>query len=176
MRDKLFYWILGAWLAFPAISMLAGCKTKSVTEYVAVHDTLRVLSHDTATKTVTKTAVNTDSTERYHFHDITKMMVTNRERTVTLNEHGDTTQVNTDTHTWMLQSRRDSVGYYHEKCDSLSELVGIYKAKYDSLLSVKTDTHTREVIKQPSWWQRWGVFVAVMAVCLVITLTIKGKD
>ncbi len=175
MKTNTLYWILGLWLTFLAVMALTGCRTKSVTEYVAVHDTLRVLSHDTVTKTVTKTVVNTDSTERYHFHDITKMMVTNRERTVTLNEHGDTTRVNTDTHTWMLQSRRDSVGYYHEKCDSLSELVGIYKAKYDSLLSVKTDTHTREVIKQPSWWQRWGTFLAVTAVCLGLTLILKGK-
>lgn len=164
-------WLAVVWGALLLAFCLMGCRTKSVVEFVEVHDTLRVLSHDTVTKTVTKTVVNTDSTERYHFIDVEKMMVTNRERTVTLNERGDTTRVNTDTHTWMLQSRRDSVGYYHEKCDSLSELVGIYRAKYDSLLAVVSQTKEKEVVKEPWFWAwGWKILATVAAIILIIRL------
>ena len=46
MKTKTLYWILGAWLTLLLVMALAGCRTKSVTEYVVTHDTLRVTSTD----------------------------------------------------------------------------------------------------------------------------------
>ena len=147
MKTKTLYWILGAWLTFLLIMVLTGCKTKSVTEYVAVHDTLRVSKTDTFYKV--RTDLRTDT------------LRIETERTVTLSPHGDTIRVAIYRDRW-----RDRV-----------------QTKTDTIRTVKTDTiykvaerdHTKQTAKQPSWWQRWGVFLAVMAVCLVITLTIKGK-
>lgn len=165
-------WTLAVWLVILACWLLMGCRTKSVTEYVAVHDTLRVLSHDTVIKTVTKTVTKKDSSERYHFIDVEKMVVTERDRTVTLNERGDTTRVNTDTRTWLMQSQRDSVGYYHERCDSLSELVGVYKARCDSLQAIVDKTHDKTTIKEPPWWERWGGKIGFAIVGLLLLMLI----
>lgn len=147
MKTKTLYWILGAWLTFLLVMALTGCKTKSVIEVVQVHDTLRVSKTDTLTL--------------YQGREVHDTLTQTVERVVTLRESGDTLRVT------VYKDRYRNI-YVHDTIDR-------YKAKYDSLLSVKTDTHTREVIKQPSWWQRWGVFIAVMAVCLVITLSIKNK-
>lgn len=161
-------WLGIVWGALLIAFCLMSCRTKSVTEYVAVHDTLRVLSHDTVTKTVTKKVTKKDSTKKYHFIDVKKMMVTERDRTVTLNERGDTTRVNTDTRTWLMQSQRDSVGYYHERCDSLSELVDVYKARCDSLQTIVDKTHDKTIVKQPPWWERWGGKIGFAVVGLLL--------
>ena len=138
---------MASWLTFLLIMALAGCRTKTVAEHVVTHDTLSVSKTDTIYKVRTEQS-----------HDTLRIET---ERTVTLSPHGDTIRVAIYRDRW-----RDRV-----------------QTKTDTIRTVKTDTiykvaerdHDKQTAKQPSWWQRWGVFLAVMAVCLVLNLAIKGK-
>lgn len=158
-------------LAFLAISMLAGCKTKSVTEYVAVHDTLRTHSVDTVTKTATIFRASSDSTDRYQFRDRTEKVLKTRDRTVTLNDRGDTTRVDTRTATLHFLHESDSTGVYKERVDSLTMLVDTYKSRCDSLQSVIDRQYEKSVVKKKSILKPVLVtaFLALMmALCFII--------
>lgn len=172
MREKIPLYIIGAFVLFLLVSILTGCRTKSVTEYVAVHDTLRVLGHDTVTKLVTKTVTKMDSAAGYHFRDRTEKILRTRDRTVTLNDRGDTTRVDTNTATLHYLHESDSTGLYREHVDSLAILVDTYKSKCDSLQSVIDRQHEKEtVIKKKSLLKPVLVtaFLALMiALCFII--------
>ena len=148
MKNRTLYWILAAWITVLALSMLTGCKTKSVTEYVAVHDTTYSVTRDTVTKIKTE-----------YSHDTLRIEV---EKIVTLNEGGDTIRVALYRDRW-----RDRI---------VRQTDTVRVAKTDTIYKVAVQKHDKEVVKQPSFWQRWGVFLAVFAVCIVLTLSIKGKD
>lgn len=172
MKEKTLYWILGLWLAFLAVMALTGCRTKSVTEYVAVHDTLRVLSHDTVTKTVTVFQASSDSADRYQFRDRMEKILTTRDRTVTLNERGDTTRVDTRTATLHYLHESDSAGVYKERVDSIAMLIDTYKSRCDSLQSVIDRQYEKKsVVKKKSILKLVLVtaFLALMmALCFII--------
>ena len=80
MKTKTLLWILGVWLLSLAIMMLvSGCRTKTVTEYVSVHDTLRVTQTDTLVKVRTEFS-----------HDTLRIET---ERIITITEKGETLKV-----------------------------------------------------------------------------------
>ena len=76
MKEKIPLYIVGLIVLFLLVNMLVGCKTKAVTEYVAVHDTLRISKTDTLYKVKTEIS-----------HDTLRIEV---EKIVTVNEGGDT--------------------------------------------------------------------------------------
>lgn len=148
MKTNTLYWILGLWLTFLAVMALTGCRTKSVTEYVAVHDTTYSVTRDTVTKIKTE-----------YSHDTLRIEV---EKIVTLNEGGDTIRVALYRDRW-----RDRI---------VRQTDTVRVAKTDTIYKVAESLHDTEVVKQPSFWARWGTFIAVTAVCLGLTLILKGKD
>ena len=172
MKNRTIYWIIGAWLLFLAVMALTGCRTKSVVEVVQAHDTLRVLSHDTVTKTVTVFQASSDSADRYQFRDRMEKILTTRDRTVTLNDRGDTTRVDTNTATLHYLHESDSTGLYREHVDSLTILVDTYKSKCDSLQSVIDRQHEKEtVIKKKSLLKPILVtafLVLMLALCFIV--------
>ncbi len=172
MKNRTIYWIIGAWLTFLAVMALTGCRTKSVVEVVQAHDTLRVLSHDTVTKTVTVFQASSDSADRYQFRDRMEKIQTTRDRTVTLNDRGDTTRVDTNTATLHYLYESDSTGLYREHVDSLAILVDTYKSKCDSLQSVIDRQHEKEtVIKKKSLLKPILVtafLVLMLALCFIV--------
>lgn len=172
MREKIPLYIIGAFVLLLLVNMLVGCKTKTVTEYVAVHDTLRTHSVDTVTKTATIFRTSSDSTDRYQFRDRTEKVLKTRDRTVTLNERGDTTRVDTRTATLHYLHESDSAGVYKERVDSLAMLIDTYKSRCDSLQSVIDRQYEKKsVVKKKSILKPVLVtaFLALMmALCFII--------
>ena len=172
MKTRTLVIIISALLIYLLVGALTSCKTKTVTEYVAVHDTLRTHSVDTVTKTATIFRASRDSTDRYQFRDRTEKVLKTRDRTVTLNERGDTTRVDTRTATLHFLHESDSTGVYKERVDSLTLLVDTYKSRCDSLQSVIDRQHEKEtVIKKKSILKPVLVtaFLALMmALCFII--------
>lgn len=171
MKTKTLYLIIGAWLFFLLVMMLTGCKTKSVTEYVSVHDTTFSAIRDTVTKIVTKTVTKTDSASGYRFHGLTEKILKTRDRTVTLNERGDTTRVDTQTATHHYLHEKDSTSYYRERCDSLAHVSETYKSRCDSLQSVIDREREKQTVKGATWWERIKVFgTGVVVIAIVLTI------
>lgn len=172
MREKIPLYIVAEFVLFLLVSALSGCRTKSVTEYVAVHDTLRTHSVDTVTKTATIFRASSDSTDRYQFRDRTEKVLKTRDRTVTLNERGDTTRVDTRTATLHYLHESDSAGVYKERVDSIAMLIDTYKSRCDSLQSVIDRQYEKKsVVKKKSILKLVLVtaFLALMmALCFII--------
>lgn len=144
-------WILATiWMTFLAILMLSGCKTKTVTEFIAVHDTLRIHKIDTLTVYQGK-----------EVHDTTREVI---EKIITIKESGDTLCIN------VYKDRYRNV-YVHDTIDR-------YKAKYDSLLAIKHEQHDTVVIKKESWWRLWKwkliAAASLFAVIFVLWKCFKG--
>ena len=76
MKTRTLVIIISALLIYLLIGMLSGCKTKTLTEYVSVHDTLRIHKIDTFTVYQGK-----------EVHDTTREVI---EKVITLKESGDT--------------------------------------------------------------------------------------
>lgn len=176
MKTRTLVIIISALLIYLLIGALSGCKTKTVTEYVAVHDTLCTHSIDTVTKIVTKMVTQTDSAARYHFLGLTEKLLETRDRTITLNDRGDTTRVDTYTATMHYLHEKDSTGYYHTRCDSLSLIVDLYKSRCDSLQSVIDRQHEKVVVKKESWWHRWKLQLITIASIVIVLLVLLGKN
>ena len=121
-------WTVGVWLAILLCFLLMGCRTKNVTEYVAVHDTL--LMHKTDTMTLYKVKET---------HDTLRQEV---ERVVTLRESGDTLRVAVYRDRWRTIYRTDTTD--------------TYRAKYDSLKAVVDRSRDKTTVKERPWWERWG--------------------
>ena len=79
MKEKIPLYIIAAFVLFLLINVLAGCKTKSVTEYVAVHDTTLISKTDTCYKVKTE-----------YSHDTLRVET---ERVITITKEGDTLKV-----------------------------------------------------------------------------------
>lgn len=134
-------WAIGVWLVILACWLLMGCKTKSVTEYVAVHDTLRTIQTDTVRDVRVVTKTDTLRQTESHF--------------LTVNERGDTIR---------------EVHVYHEREKTVVvDSTNRYKSKVDSLQSIVDKLATKEVVKEPSLWERWK-----RAIDVIITLAVVG--
>ena len=123
---------------------LMGCKTIRESEIIEIHDTVTVHHGDTLIQYVYK-----------HIGDTVKQII---EKTIIINEKGDTVQQNTTNN------------YYHNHYESDS--VNIYKALLDSIRqSLNTNKEKEEVIEKKDWWAEWkwklialACFVAMLAV------------
>lgn len=142
-------WLGVVWGALLIAFCLMSCRTKSVVEFIEVHDTLRTHSVDTFTVYKSK-----------EVHDTLRLEV---EKVVTLKESGETLRVA------VYRDRYRNI-YVHDTIDR-------YKAKYDSLLTVKTQTHEKEVVKQAAWWQRlgWQILGAVLFAGIILAIIIRLK-
>lgn len=76
MKTRTLVIIISALLTYLLVGMLSSCRTKSITEYVAVHDTTYSVARDTVTK------IKTD-----YSHDTLRIET---ERVIKVNEKGDT--------------------------------------------------------------------------------------
>lgn len=137
-------WTLAVWLVILACWLLMGCRTKSVTEYVAVHDTLRVYSTDTLhdVRVVTKT----DTLRQLESHFLT------------VNERGDTIR---------------EVHVYHEREKTVVvDSTNRYQSKIDSLQAVIDKSREQTTIKETPWWERWGRKIGFTVVVVLLLMLI----
>ena len=143
MKTKTLIWILGVWLLSLAVLMLTGCKTKTVTEYISVHDTLRIHQTDTCYKVKTE-----------YSHDTLRIEV---EKIVTVNQGGDTIKLEIYKDRW-----RDR---WNVKTDT------VLKHTTDTIYRVVDSDHDKTTIKGPSWWDRhkWklAAFALIMAIAVM---------
>ena len=145
-------WILATiWMTFLAILMLSGCRTKTVTEYISVHDTLRIHQTDTCYKVKTE-----------YIHDTLRIEV---EKIVTVNQGGDTIKLEVYKDRW-----RDR---WNVKTDT------VLKHTTDTIYRVVDSDHDKTTIKGPSWWDRhkWklAAFALLCAVIVMAGVTFKDK-
>lgn len=134
------------------IGMLSSCRTKTVTEYVSVHDTLRVTKTDTCYKVRTEFS-----------HDTLRIEV---EKIITLNQGGDTIRLEVYKDRW-----RDRVV---NKTDTLIE------HKTDTIYRVVESEHEKTTVKELSWWERWEYrLLAIVLLCMLAYILwgsfFKGK-
>ena len=121
-----------------------GCKTIKESELIEIHDTVTVYHGDTLIQYVYK-----------NIGDTVKQII---EKTIIINEKGDTVQQNTTNN------------YYHNHYESDS--VNIYKALLDSIKQSLNQNHEKEkVVEKKDWWAEWkwkliafASFVAMLAV------------
>ena len=146
MKEKIPLYIIGAFVLFLLVSALSGCRTKSETEYVAVHDTLRV--------------VKTDTVRLLSHEKSTDTVRVETEKVVTLSVSGDTMKV--------VEARDRWRDRWHSKTDT------IYKSKTDTVYQTKeAEKEKTTVVTKRAWWERLGVFVAILAMCWVVVVAIK---
>lgn len=138
-------WTLALWLVILACWLLMGCRTKSVTEYVEVHDTMRI--HHTDTLTLYKTKA---------VHDTLRQEV---ERVVTLRESGETLRVTLYRDRWRTVTRTDTIDRY--------------RAKFDSLQAIVDKTHDKTIVKQPRLG--WKLCGAVLLAGIILAIIIRLK-
>lgn len=139
-------WTLAVWLVILLCFVLMGCKTKSVTEYVAVHDTLRV--HKTDTVRDIRVVTKTDTVMQREIH------------TYTLDNRGDTVR---------------EIHFIHDvERTIVVDSTNRYRAKVDSLQAIVDKLADKEIVRQPTFWERWqrvidiiitlvGLFTAFLA-------------
>ncbi len=175
MKTRTLVIIISALMIYLLIGVLTGCRTKTVTEYVSVHDTLRTHSVDTVTKTTTIFRASSDSTDRYQFRDRTEKVLKIRDRTVTLNDRGDTTRVDTRTATLHFLHESDSSGIYKARVDSLTLLVDTYKSRCDSLQSVIDRQHEKVIVRKVSWWSVWKWKIAAFSLLCALVFVLLRK-
>lgn len=147
MKEKIPLYIIGAFVLFLLVTALAGCRTKSVTEYVAVHDTLRLHHTDT---------VRLLSHERH-----TDTLRIETEKVVTLSVSGDTVKVVEVRDRW-----RD---HWNVKTDT------VYKAKTDTIYKVTESAREKQTVTKRPLWERLWVFAVVLAVCTAVTFYYKNR-
>lgn len=132
MKSKTIYIIIAAWLAFLLVSMLAGCRTVRTVE---VHDTLRMVSRDTLT--------------RYAARDVHDTLMVTQERTITVNQSGDTVRVVVWRDRWRDRWRHDTVTVYRAQRDTTAR---------------RSYVESKNAGKPPMWQK--AVFFALCAVFL----------
>lgn len=135
-------WLAVVWGAILVAFCFMSCRTKSVTEFVAVHDTLRTVRTDTVrdVRVVTKT----DTVRQLESHFLT------------VNELGDTIR---------------EVHVYHEREKTIVvDSTNRYQSKIDSLQSIVDRLSTKDVVKEPSFWERWKRAVDVIVTVVVVGL------
>lgn len=147
MKTRTLLWILGLLTAFLFINMLTGCRTKTVTEYISAHDTLRIAKTDTLVKVRTE-----------HAHDTLRIET---ERVITVTKEGDTLKVVEWRDRW-----RDRV--VHET-DTLRE------TKHDTIYVSKDAEHEKVIEKKTSWWEQLSDKIAWSCLILGALYTIYRK-
>lgn len=145
MKEKIPLYIIAVFVLFLIATLLAGCR--SVTEYVVEHDTLRVISRDTVTKSVTMIA-----------HDTLRLET---EKVVTLSASGDTVKVVEVRDRW-----RNRVVH---QTDTVKE------NSTDTIYISRENELQRVVTKKPSWWSQWKWrIIALLALCAVFLMLWKN--
>ena len=120
-------WLAVVWGVILLCFCLMGCRTKMVTELVHVHDTLRTVQTDTVRDV--HVVVKTDTLRQLETHYFT------------VNQFGDTIR---------------EVHHYHEVAKTVVvDSTNRYQSKVDSLQAIVDRLSTKEVTKQPTWWERW---------------------
>lgn len=147
MKTRTLVIIISALMIYLLIGVLTGCRTKTVTEYVSVHDTLRISKTDTLYKTKTEIS-----------HDTLKIEV---EKIVTLNENGDTMKLVIYKDRW-----RDRIVH---QTDTIKE------AKTDTLYISKSDEHEKETVKKQSWWSIWKWKIAAFSLLCALVFVLLRK-
>lgn len=143
MKERIPLYIIGAFVFILLISLLTGCRTKTLVEYISVHDTLRISEKDTVLK------IKTEFT-----HDTLRIET---EKVVTVNEKGDTVFVALYKDRW-----RDRVVH---QTDTVKE------KSTDTIYISRENEHQQVVTKKPSWWSLWKWrIIALLALCAVIIL------
>ena len=136
-------WLAVVWGALLLAFCLMGCRTKSVVEFVEVHDTLRT--------------VQTDTVREYQWKTVHDTLRLSDVVTVTVRETGDTIRVDRWRDRWQVVERHDTVDRY--------------RAKYDSLLAVVSQVKEKEVVKEPWFWAwGWKILAALAAIIFIIRL------
>lgn len=133
-----------------AVSLLCGCKTKTVTitETVYVHDT--VTNHKT--DTLIDIRVKTDSVIEYKLLTLNDTTIIERGSVVVLKENGDTLKQSEWEKTWQKIKEKENVQHNESHSDSIN----LYKAQNDSLRKALNIEKAKEktVIKRYyiPWW------------------------
>lgn len=138
--NKGLVWLAVLWGAILLAFCLMGCRTKSVVETIEIHDTLRVAKTDTVTV--------------YKGREVHDSIREKEVTTITVSKEGDTLYVDR----W-----RDRL-----KVVELHDTVDRYRARYDSLLAVVSQTKEKEVVKVPWFWAwGWKVIAGIAAIVAI---------
>ena len=159
-------------IVFIAVCMLCSCSTKqkTITEYVTVHDSIRVYKIDTLReiKAVKETIHDTTIVQ------VRDTIIHESGKVITLNEHGDTIKEKSWDNLWQkiqeqLQSNHvdvhsDSTDYYHARSDSLESALHKEQSKYKEIVK------TKHIV---SWWEWLVIFGIVVALLYGVRLSRK---
>jgi hypothetical protein len=143
-------WLAVVWGALLLAFCLMGCRTKSVVEFVEVHDTVRMAQTDTVREYQWKTVHDT-----LRLSDVV---------TVTVRESGETIRVDRWRDRWKVVERHDTVDRY--------------RAKYDSLLAVVSQVKEKEVVIKRPWYSGlgWVMIGAIVALAVKVVIARRGKS
>ena len=132
-------------LLMSIICFLCGCTTKQkvVTEYVAVHDTIK--THHTDTIRDVRVVTLTDTVKYVEKHELT------------VNNVGDTIKEVHHYYDHQTTVIVDSTNYYKAECDSLKAALDKSQSKE------KVIVKTKYVIR---WWE-WVVFLSFLAAAIL---------
>lgn len=168
-----FVVIMDAFLMlFIVLCMLCSCSTKqkTITEYVNVHDSIRVYKIDTLREIKAVKEIIHDTT----IVSIRDTLFHDREQIIVLNENGDTIKEKTKESLWQKtkeqaqsnhsESRTDSTDYYRARSDSLE------KALHEEQSKCKEIIKTKHVV---SWWEWLVIFGIVVALLYGVRLSRK---
>lgn len=144
MKTSTIYIIITAWLAFLLVSMLTGCRTKTVVEYIEKHDTLRISKTDTCIKVKTE-----------YSHDTLRIET---EKVITVSVSGDTLKVVEWRDRW-----RDRYVAVHDT---------VKQVKTDTVYVSKEASHDKETVARKKSILK-PVFVTaflalMMALCFIL--------
>lgn len=128
MRERIPLYIIGAFVLFLLAMALAGCRTKTVTEYVAVHDTTLVSKTDTMVKVKTEFS-----------HDTLRVET---EKIITITEKGETLKVVE----WRDRWRDRYVTLTDTMVKSKTDTVYISKDKDHDVVKVKQHSLLKPVL------------------------------
>ena len=128
MKEKIPLYIIGGLVLFLLLNMLVGCKTKTVTEYVAVHDTTLVSKTDTLVKVKTEFS-----------HDTLRVET---EKIITITEKGETLKVVE----WRDRWRDRYVTLTDTMVKSKTDTVYISKDKDHDVVKVKQHSLLKPVL------------------------------
>ena len=171
MKDRTLFIIIFVWLML----LLFGCKTKTVTEYVSVRDTVNHVIRDTVEKKVFVSNNRSDTEHSGAVSVINNTEKVNVEKTIVLNDKGDMIGYSLIKDHYHGVFQKDSSWYYKEKCDSLQSLVRIYKSNADSLKSAIVKEQNRTVVKKESCWAslKWKIATFSLLCALIVVLLRK---
>ena len=153
--------IMGIFLMlFIAVCALCSCNTKQkvVTEYGAVHDTIRTHKTDTLIEIKAVKEIVHDTT----ILQVRDTILHESGKVITLNEHGDTIREKSWDNMWQktqeqlhsnhVEVRSDSTDYYRARSDSLKAALHKEQSKYKEIVK------TKHVIR---WWE-WLLIIGIV--------------